>query len=106
MFKPNKGAGSDAGDDFAAGDDQKETSQGDGRHHHEIHEDEGGGYHSKHTHPDGQVEHEDHATYQDAADDMNGKFGHGEGDGDEDSEGEEMSPDDIAGSYGRAACED
>jgi hypothetical protein len=57
MLHDKKGAGQDAGDDFAAGEDTAKD-QGDGMHHHEIHEDEGGGFHSKHTHPDGRVEHE------------------------------------------------
>jgi hypothetical protein len=86
------------------GEGGKET-KGDGLHHHEIHEDEGGGYHSKHTHPDGREEHDDHATYDEAVDHMHQKFGHGGGDdGEEDNEsGDGIDPDDMAGSYGRAA---
>jgi hypothetical protein len=82
-------------------------AKGDGLHHHEIHEDEGGGYHSKHTHPDGHQEHEDHASYEDARDHMDETFGHGEADGDDAGDDDGMDAGDIAGSYGRAAhCED
>jgi hypothetical protein len=80
--------------------------KGDGMHHHELHEDEGGGYHSKHTHPDGRVEHGEHADYDEARASMDAMHGHGEPDGDEgeDEPGpDDMSMDDIAGSYGRAA---
>lgn len=102
MFHDKKGAGQDAGDDFAAGEDTAKD-QGDGMHHHEIHEDEGGGFHSKHTHPDGRVEHDDHATYEEARDKMDEHFGHGEPDGDEgEAEGGDIDPEDIGGSYGRA----
>lgn len=92
-------------------DDKKKAGaakKGDGMHHHEIDEDEGGGYHSKHTHPDGREEHEDHSTYEEARDHQDRMFGHDEPDGDE-GEGEEMSAppmesgdaSDLAGSYGR-----
>lgn len=80
-----------------------EHAHGDGLHHHEIHEDEGGGYHSKHTHPDGHEEHADHATYEEARDHMDSKFGHGsEEDGDRDGDDSDMDSEDVAGSYGRA----
>lgn len=103
------GAGSNAGDDFADGRQDSGDgggAAGDGRHHHEIHEDEGGGFHSKHTHPDGHEEHEDHATYDDAVNWQHERFGHEEPDGDEgepEDDGGEAAVDgeDIAGTYGR-----
>lgn len=97
--------GNPAGEDFAAGEDSKanHSGGGDGMHHHEVHEDEGGGYHSKHTHPDGRVEHADHATYDEASDHMDRSFGHGPEEEDPDHDGD-MHADDAAGSYGRAAC--
>jgi hypothetical protein len=90
-------------------DTKKAAPKGDGLHHHELHEDEGGGYHSKHTHPDGRVEHGDHATYDDAKADQDEKFGgksdDGQDDGDYDgADGmDDNDADDIAGSYGRRA---
>lgn len=95
----------DSAEDFGSGEDSKDNhGGGDGMHHHEIHEDEAGGYHSKHTHPDGRVEHADHADYEEAKDHMDRMHGHGEPDGDEgpDDSGE-IDTGDIAGSYGRAA---
>jgi hypothetical protein len=84
-----------------------EGQQGDGLHHHEIHEDEGGGFHSKHTHPDGTEEHDDHTTYEEARDKMDSDFDKSDGDdsdsGDDDQG--DMDSGDIAGSYGRKACE-
>lgn len=82
---------------------------GDGRHHHTIDEDEGGGYHSTHTHPDGHTDEQDHADYDDASDHMDQSFGHGEGEGgDEEDHGEVADftgseDEDIAGTYGRKA---
>ena len=94
------------GDDNADTGDDGKKSAGDGMHHHELHEDEGGGYHSKHTHPDGHVEHDDHATYEDARDKQDSDFGHGERNEDEGrDDGGDMSTGDIAGSYGRAASD-
>lgn len=82
---------------------------GDGLHHHEIHEDEGGGYHSVHTHPDGNEEHDDHASYEEARDKMDADFGKGDGaedDSGDGGDGGDMSTEDIAGSYGRqASCD-
>lgn len=77
---------------------------GDGLHHHENHDDEGGGIHSKHTHPDGRVEHTDHASIEEAHQHER------EMRGDEESRDEEpgrdgnddFDADDMAGSYGRA----
>lgn len=101
--EPRKGGDKDGG-----------GSKGDGLHHHEIHEDEGGGYHSKHTDPEGNVEHGDHADMDDATEHMHQKFGHGEPDADDEDrdedegedDGGDMSLDDIAGSYGRAHSDD
>lgn len=94
------------------------ASKGDGLHHHEIHQlpdEEGGGYHSKHTHPDGSEEHGDHADYAEAKADMDAKFdqGHG-GDAEEESDfsdmeeesesdGSDGEPENIAEHYGRKA---
>ncbi len=84
------------------------SGKGDGLHHHEIHEDEGGGFRSKHTHPDGRVEHGEHGTYAEARGHMDQMHGHEEPDGDEDgtSAADDFDADDMAGSYGRAACEE
>jgi len=86
---------------------EKGDGKGDGLHHHEIHQDEGGGFHSKHTHPDGRVEHADHASYSEARDHMDQMHGH-----ESDAEAKDEEPgrkasddfdaDDMAGSYGRA----
>ncbi len=91
--------------------DSPAEAQGDGLHHHEMHEDEGGGWHSKHTFPDGREEHADHASYDEAKDHMDDACGQG-GDSEGDSEdsgadegsdyGDDSEPDDLAGSYGRA----
>jgi hypothetical protein len=53
---------------------------GDGLHHAETHEDEGGGYYTKHTHPDGKVEEDTHPTYDDAKDWQDERFGAAKGD--------------------------
>lgn len=94
------------------GEDGK-ADGGDGMHHHEIHENEGGGYTSKHTGPDGKVIQGDHATYEDAKADMDQACGQG-GDDEEgmdsadmgDDDGADMSAEDdgndVAGHYGRA----
>lgn len=86
----------------------KQMPEGDGLHHHTIDEDEGGGFHSKHTHPDGNEDHADHADYDEAKMKMDSDFGHGEDDGepdgDEEMPMEEGNSDDVAGAYGRKAC--
>ena len=94
----------------ADGDPGEEAmkSEGDGLHHHEIHEDEAGGFHSKHTFPDGREEHDDHADYDEAKSKMDSDFGceSGDNDGDEMDDGstgeDSPEPEDIAGSYGKA----
>jgi hypothetical protein len=106
MFDKTEGRAS-----FGKGKDDKGASKGDGAHHHELHElpdDEGGGYHSKHTDPEGNETHEDHADYDEAKDHMDKCFGKSDG-GDEEGDeagSDDMSPEDIAGSYGRAADSD
>jgi hypothetical protein len=50
--------------------------EGDGMHHHEIHETEDGMMHSKHTHPDGQVTHEDHPDLEHAKEHLDRIMGH------------------------------
>jgi hypothetical protein len=97
-----------AGDGAAAAHD---GAKGDGLHHHELHEDEGGGYHSKHTHPDGRVEHADHPTYEHAVEHMHEMHGKESGAESKDEEpgrkaSDDFDDDDMAGSYGRAGCED
>lgn len=87
--------------------DKKKKAAGDGLHHHEIHEDEGGGFHSKHTHPDGTEEHGDHATYEEATADQDAKFGKSPEE-EEAEEGESFpsgagDDDDMAESYERSA---
>lgn len=94
-------------EDMQEGPAEAARNGGDGMHHHEIHEDEAGGFHSVHTHPDGNEEHGDHASYDEAADDMDAKFGQGD---DQPEEGGDPDSDfgdseDIAGAYGRKACE-
>ena len=105
MFDDTEDARPEAGADPADSADA-----GDGLHHHEIHEDEGGGFHSKHVHPDGREEHEDHVSYDDAKDWQDERFGHGEPEGDEADSADDGSGgadmNDIAGSYGRkASCD-
>jgi hypothetical protein len=87
-------------------DDSQDMGEqaGDGLHHHTIDEDEGGGFHSTHTNPDGTQEHADHASYQEASDAMDQCFGQG---GEQDDAGEEPQDDfgdgqDIAGAYSKA----
>jgi hypothetical protein len=83
------------------------AAAGDGKHHHEIHEDDGGGFMSKHTHPDGHIEHGDHVDYDEAKGHMDKMFGHGSEDDDGERDlGDGMDADDIAGSYGRSHDED
>lgn len=81
----------------AEGKGQDDGQGGDGFHHHQIDENEGGGYTSKHTGPDGKVTTGDHATYDDAKADMDQCCGQGGGDDEEDD------GNDVAGHYGRAA---
>lgn len=86
---------------------QQEASpqqQGDGLHHHEIHQDEGGGFHSVHTAPDGAQDHADHADLDEAKSKMDQDFGGTDDGGDSDAmnDGGDDDPDDIAGGYGRA----
>lgn len=64
----------------------------DGKHRHELTQHEDGSYSSKHTHPDGKVEHEDHPDFHHAVSHMADKMGeegmdHDEPDGDEDMGG-------------------
>jgi hypothetical protein len=93
--------------DVEAEDAGSAAAKGDGMHHHEIHEDEGGGYFSKHTHPDGRQENENSPTYEDAKRWQDERFGHGEqgddaaDDGNDDSGGDD-SMSDMAESYNRS----
>lgn len=86
--------------------DAGEGSKGDGLHHHEMHEDEGGGFHSKHTDPDGKVTEADHDSYDDAKDHMDVMHGEDSDDGDDqadDSGDDSGDSGDMAKSYGDAA---
>lgn len=94
----------------------EEQGQGDGLHHHEIHEDEGGGYHSLHTFPDGRKEPADHVDYEEAKAKQDAHFGcagedaeDGEDYSDEGDDpgfggdGEDSGMDNVAKSYGSKA---
>jgi hypothetical protein len=91
--------------DDAPGAEGAQTEQGDGLHHHKIDQDEGGGYHSVHTFPDGQQAPDDHVDLKDATDAMQRAF---QSDGaEQDSGNEDMGdmPDcgmdgDIGAMYG------
>jgi hypothetical protein len=86
-------------DDAAAGEDQNEDqTQGDGLHHHEIHEDEGGGFHSVHTFPDGHTDEADHVDYDEAKAKQDQDFG--QGDMSDDSGGGEDGGEDGDSSFG------
>lgn len=61
--------------------------EGDGNHHHEIHEREDGTAHSIHTHPDGHTDEMDHNSYAEAVQNENQQRG---------GEGEEQTPEDGA----------
>ena len=92
------------------GSDNEKDGMGDGMHHHEMHgPDDAGMWTSKHTHPDGKVEHGEHSSYSDAVEHMHNMHGeHAEemkdGKG-EDEEGMDHSepdgdePEDLAGMY-------
>lgn len=112
MFEKDLAAGRSAGDNFGGGAGADagagNAAGGDGLHHHEINEDEGGGYHSVHTFPDGRKEPADHVDYDDAKSKMDDDFGCGEMSGDDSGDDGAMPDDsgdvsDIAGSYGRKA---
>src|SRR5580700_9070056 len=62
------------------GDQGQMQQQGDGLHHHEIHEDEGGGFHSVHTFPDGHQDAADHVDYEEAKAKQDQDFGCGSDD--------------------------
>lgn len=96
----------------------EDQSQGDGLHHHEIHEDEGGGFHSLHTFPDGRTDPGDHVDYDEAKSKMDSDFGCGpddeddeggmdDGGGEDDSsfggDGEDSGITNLAKSYGSKA---
>ena len=89
-----------------------EEAEGDGLHHHEMHEDEMGGYNSTHTHPDGKKDEAHHDSYDEARDHMDAMHGEGDDDDDDDDEDnteesevvrDDSMPDDMAGDYSRAA---
>ena len=60
----------------------EEPAQGDGFHHHELHENESG-FHSKHTDPSGEIEEADHADYEEAKQAQDAAFGQGDGESDQ-----------------------
>lgn len=93
-------------------DGDEPEMQGDGLHHHEIHEDEGGGFHSVHTFPDGRKDMADHVDYNEAKDKQDSDFGCSDGmeDGEDGgSDGDDSFGDDgedstnVAQSYGNKA---
>jgi hypothetical protein len=97
------------------GMDQDQQMQGDGLHHHEIHEDEGGGFHSVHTFPDGHTDEADHVDYDEAKAKQDADFGCGSddaGDGEDGGEdgnssfadGGEDSSMDVAQTYANKAA--
>ena len=104
MFEPDVEDGTDS-QNLDKG--KEGEGQGDGLHHHEIHEDEAGGYQSLHTFPDGHTQPGDHVDYDEAKADMDQCFGCGDSqDDDKNDAGEKMggmNDSDIAGSYGRSA---
>jgi hypothetical protein len=89
----------------AARNGEQKQEQGDGLHHHQIDQNEGGGFHSVHTHPDGHEDHADHTDYEEAKVKMDSDFGEGgedsDGDGGEMNVGEEDEGGGIAEAYGR-----
>jgi hypothetical protein len=95
--------------DGGSHEDANGEGQGDGMHHHELHEREDGSIHSLHTHPDGSKEEMDHDSYSDARDHMDQMMGDG-GEGEEEPDGDEGNPpppdmssaDDMAGMYEKA----
>jgi hypothetical protein len=106
----------DDSEGMGADEDQnqdQQQGQGDGLHHHQIDEDEGGGYHSVHTFPDGRQDEADHVDYNEAKSKQDSDFGCVAGDGDGD--GATMTDDDpdlgdegdaspnLAASYGQKA---
>ena len=72
--------------------DAGQQGQGDGLHHHTIDEDEGGGFHSSHTFPDGRQEMSDHVDYQDAKEKQDADFGCGSDDGGSDDGADDNDP--------------
>jgi hypothetical protein len=80
---------------------------GDGMHHHEMQgPDDAGMWTSKHTHPDGKVEHADHMSYDDAKDHMDRMHGETEDDNEHDDhssmsedEPDGDEPEDLASMY-------
>lgn len=104
--KPAGGMSRPADQEAHGEDHNGSDTEGDGMHHHEMHgPDEAGMFTSKHTHPDGKVEHGEHMSYDDAKDHMDEM--HGEKDDDGEGDGESMShdepdgdePEDIASMY-------
>jgi hypothetical protein len=80
-----------------------EGGEGDGNHHHEIHEREDGSAHSVHIHPDGHKEEMDHGSYEEAVQHENEVRGTDEEDQDNDNRGHDEpdgdEPEDLAGMY-------
>lgn len=121
MFGKDLVGGRQPGDDFAAGGGAGDNAGnnagvnagGDGLHHHQIDEDEGGGYHSVHTNPDGTKEQADHVDYNEAKSAMDDAFGCGDMSDGGDDDSSDAAPsmadsadmNDIAGSYGRKAAQ-
>jgi hypothetical protein len=77
------------------------VGQGDGNHHHEIHMHEDGSAHSKHTHPDGHEDHQEHGSYDEAKGHMDQAMGQGEEGTDPNASApmDDGDEDDMAGMY-------
>ena len=103
------------GDQMQGDPNADQQSQGDGLHHHQIDQDEGGGFHSVHTFPDGHQEQADHVDYDEAKSKQDADFGCGPddaGDGEDGGDdgdtsfaddGEDSGMDNVAASYGNKA---
>jgi hypothetical protein len=87
----------------APGDKGGQGAEGDGNHHHELHEVGDSTYHSVHTHPDGHQEEADHGSYQEATDHQDALMDpeHGAEQDQSQVNDEESEPEDMAGMYAR-----
>jgi hypothetical protein len=105
-LKDNKPSGRGNGDPEPEAEGIEDKG-GDGFHHHELSENESG-LHSKHTHPDGRVEHADHGDYNEAKDHQDRLMAHqdmGADDGGEEPIGHNSDADDQP-DFSAAYCRD
>lgn len=93
-------------DNKPGGEGNTSGNPGDGFHHVELHENETG-WHSKHTSPDGQEDHADHGSYDEASEHIDRAMGHDdlgkEDGGDEPSQADGDNDDqpDFSAAYSR-----